>query len=239
MSDKAQLASKQKTFIGITQAIIITSCVIGIANCVYFFPTFFKTMENINKQIKNIPGPDKLAAYFKNHGVLEDDCLSFDGHSLTVKAPMTLSDLGLPKVQFKEGVKLNGLTISPTDIELTKVLLFNNNLDIVDYHCDPNSCSGWYLNAGYDSHFFGSAGLTEIGSTTPGSQCTRQSPIGSGNNPFPGMYVKTNVGNTYSLCLCTENWIYRTQVHTPGTLTYALLGSGTYNTPGEYCVPLS
>ncbi len=236
MSSKAQLSPKQSLFIWTSQIVIIVGCVLGIGCCVYFFPTFFKMKKDINNKTNTIPGPQELAAYFKNNAnTLSDDCMSFDGHALTIKAPMTLSETGLSKLQFKDGVKLNGMSITTSEIDLSGKVLFNNNINEIYAFAGGGVTST--IKAAYNSHFFGVPGKTEIGTAASGTLCQRSLPIGSFNNPSSGMYVKTT-GNNHFLCLCTQNWIYRFSSHTPGTLTYALTGSDDYNTPGEYCVAL-
>ena len=232
-----KLSEKQKTFIIITQINIILFSILSIFSCVYFFPTFKTNNDDINQIYDRIPSENDLANYFKNNdNKISNDCLSFDGHTLNITAPMILSDTALQKMQFKNGLKLNGMTITPSSISLSKKLLFNNNMNIVS-----NNFSGIggditsVIFSSFNSHFFGEAGLTEIGLSTTPNSCQRSSTKGSLNNPFPGLYISGT-----KLCLCLQNWIYRYNTHTINDpLTFALNGNQDYDTPGEYCVSLT
>jgi hypothetical protein len=233
-----QLSSKQSFFIASTQIAIITFCVIGIASCVYFFPSFMDTRHDIMTKLRWDQFNNythSLENYFKNGGgKISTDCFEFDGRSFTIKAPITLTDKALQKTQFRNGIKLKGMDVMPTQIQISNKLLFSNNMNQIASLAPGNTTTS-ALNSAFGSHFFGTSGKTEIGLSITESDCPSQAAqAGSFSNPFPAMYVKSN-----QICLCLSNWLFRYNSHTPGTYTYALTGNQAYDSPGEYCSPIS
>lgn len=232
-----QLSSKQSFFIASTQISIIVFCVIGIASCVYFFPSFMNMRSDIRNKLRwdhfnNYT--NSLENYFKNNGgKISTDCFTFDGKSFTITAPITLTDNALQKTQFKNGIKLKGMNVNTDNVQLTNKLLFSNNMNIIN-SLQPAGTVNSAVTSAFGSHFFGTPGKTEIGLSVNGGECMQSGSAGDFNNPFPGMYIKSN-----QICLCMANWLYRYDSHTPGTYTYALSGSQAYNTQGEYCSSIS
>lgn len=235
-----KLSSKQTTFLVVTGIPLWVIVCLSIA-CVFFF---VETVE-YNKDITNaINTYNKSSStffnYFRSNGnQIITDCFIFDGHQFTVTAPFVLSSNAKQKIQFENGLKLPGMVITPTEVDLSGSILFNNNLyGTYQYRFETS-----LIQSSMNSHFIGQPGYTEIGfrTSTQNTQCISSSPVGANDNPFPGVYVAPGSSpNTFKLCLCLANWVRRDESATAGTpLALSLQGTGQYDTPGEYCIPLS
>lgn len=236
-----KISSKQTTFIVLTN-IMLWVCIALAFVGVFFFVTTYNYNKNERNAInKYNHSSAELFNYFKTHNNrITTECYDFDGHRFLITAPMVLSTNAKQKLQFETGLKLPGMTITPTEIDLSGTILFNNNL-YTTYEFESNAKS--LIQASMNSHFIGKPGYTEIGFKLNGqnSQCNPFSSVGANNNPFPGVYVTAGSSpNSFNLCLCLTNWVRRNNTDTATSpLQLALQGNGAYNTPGEYCIPLS
>jgi len=235
-----KISSKQTTFLVVTGIPLWIILALSIA-CIFFFVQTIKFNKDITNAINayNKSSPT-FFNYFKTHGnQITTDCFTFDGHQITLTAPMVLSSNAKQKIQFENGLKLPGMTLTPTEIDLTGSILFNNNLFGLYQYIEAKSL----IQASMNSHFIGQPGYTEIGfrTSSQNTQCISSSTVGANNNPFPGVYIAPGSSpNTYQLCLCLANWIRRDASATASTpLQLSLQGTGQYNKPGEYCIPLS
>lgn len=242
-----RLSEKQKSFVSITQAFIWLTFVIVVATgsvLIWYTTDNINSIENSLNKFNNI---SVIANYLKNPKkfLLEDECISFDGNSITIKSPMILSANAKPNLQFENGLHVNGMMINPGNpISFTKSILFESNADMLRSFIVGSYPPNAYLTAiGGSSNnlFFGNPGQTEI-SLVSSQTCVQSGTAGSTNYPFPGVYIRSTVGG-YQLCLCMANWVYRTNAQTFNTYLFAFPGTGfgigPYNTPGEYCVSLT
>lgn len=235
-----KISSKQETFLAVTGILLWITIGLSIAN-IYFFVETISYNNDIQHAINifnNISS--ELFEYFKNNdNQTSTDCYSFDGKEFVIKSPMVLSPNAKTKIQFPTGLKLPGMTILPNEIDLYGSILFNNNMYEIN---------GWASNfksliqASMNSNFIGKPGYTEIGyltSSSSSASCAglKSTTLGDNNYPFPGVYI--NSLNGYQLCICTSNWLKRSNSDVIGSpLRLALSGSSSYDTAGEYCVPL-
>ena len=241
------LSEKQKSFVSVSQVFIWLSFVIivGTGSVLIWYTT--ENFNTVDKAINKFNNISIIANYLKNPSkfLLEDECLSFDGSTLTIKSPMILSANAKKNMQFENGINVNGMSINPPNpITITKSVLFENNAHILNSFflggLTPNS----YLTAiGASSNnlFFGNPGQTEI-SLVSSQTCVRGVTPGLTTTPFPGVYIRS-AGSSYKLCLCMGNFVYRTPAQMFNTYQFAFPGptltEGPYNTRGEYCATLA
>lgn len=239
-----KVSSKQETFLVITGLLLWITIALSITN-IYFFYQTIQFNDNIEKLIvksNNSNISQEISQYFKqNKKYIQNDCYTFDGKQFLVTSPMVLSDNAKSKIQFPLGLKLPGMTISSTKIDLYGSILFNNNLYPTSQIVGDNQ--NVMPQSSMNSNFIGKPGYTEIGllsSSSTGATCAGLKSAIPGDNtyPFPGVYVNTIGSNR--LCICLNNWLRRiTADNWNSPLRLALEGTGPYNTPGEYCVPLN
>lgn len=243
------LSEKQKSFVSVSQVFIWLSFVIFVATggvMIWYITENINTSQNAINRFNNV---SIIANYLKNPSkfLLEDECVSFDGSTFTIKAPMILTGSAKQNVQFENGIHLNGMLINPPNpISFTKSILFENNANILSSFFQGGLTPPAYLTAiGASSNnlFFGNPGQTEI-SLVSSQNCIRGNNGNAGltTAPFPGVYIRST-GSSYQLCLCMGNWVYRTPAQAFNTYQYAFPGitfpEGTYNTRGEYCATLA
>jgi len=235
-----KISSKQTTFLVVTG--IPLWIIIGFTfACVFFFVQTY----NYNKDISNAivvynHSSAALFNYFKTHdNQITTECFTFDGRVFTITAPMVLSSDAKQKIQFENGLKLPGMTILPKEIDLSGSILFNNNIFGLFNYIGAKSL----IQASMNSHFIGQPGYTEIGFKTSNQNapCATSTTVGANDTPFPGVYITPgSTPDSLNLCLCLANWVRRNNAATTSTpLALSLQGTGIYNTPGEYCIPLT
>lgn len=233
-----KLSSKQTTFLVITGLLLWPVIGLAIAN-IYFFVTTLNFNQDIAAAIhKYNETSSDFFNYFRSNGnKISNECFTFDGKTIVITAPMILSSNAKQKLQFENGLKLPGMTITPTEIDLSGSILFNNNLFPTFQFRFLISL----LQSSMNSHFIGNPGYTEIGyKSSLNTQCNPTA-IGANGTPFPGVYIAPGTsGSSYNLCLCLTNWVRRNSTDTTSSpLQLSLQGNGPYNTAGEYCIPLS
>jgi len=239
------LSEKQKTFVSISQIFIWLVLIVVVATSGVLIWYITGNINKIQNTINTFNNYSAIANYLKNPSIaLSDECLSFDGKTISIKAPIVLSDNAKTNIQFENGLHVNGMSIIPNNpITFTKPILFENNMYVLrQFIVEPYTAPSFEtaISASSNNLFFGNPGRTEISLVTT-SSCTKDTtPAGTGSHPFPGFYVRSS-GSSIYLCLCMANWVYRTPAQTFDHYNYAFPGTlaeDTYNKRDEYCVLL-